>query len=102
MVCGVDRTQASAECAKVIYFSLHLSHRARTWLGCIHALYVVGYMGILSDTYNSGLLMCNRKGHAQPQFYISGKRPTLIARFMGPIWGPPGYDRTQVGSMLAT
>ena len=26
---------------------------------------------------------------------------TLIARFMGPIWGPPGADRTQVGRMLA-
>ena len=28
--------------------------------------------------------------------------PTLIARFMGPTWGPPGDDRTQVGPMLAT
>ena len=26
---------------------------------------------------------------------------TLIARFMGPIWGPYGADRTQVGPMLA-
>ena len=25
----------------------------------------------------------------------------LIARFMGPAWGPPGDDRTQVGRMLA-
>ena len=25
----------------------------------------------------------------------------LIARFMGPTWGPSGADRTQVGSMLA-
>ena len=25
---------------------------------------------------------------------------TLIARFMGPTWGPPGADRTQVGPML--
>ena len=25
----------------------------------------------------------------------------LIARFMGPRWGPPGVDRTQVGPMLA-
>ena len=24
-----------------------------------------------------------------------------IARFMGPIWGPPGADRTQVGPVLA-
>ena len=27
--------------------------------------------------------------------------PTLIARFMGPTWGPSGADRTQVGPMLA-
>ena len=26
---------------------------------------------------------------------------TLIARFMGRTWGPPGADRTQVGPMLA-
>ena len=26
----------------------------------------------------------------------------LIARFMGPTWGPPGDDRTQVGPMLVT
>ena len=27
--------------------------------------------------------------------------PALIARFMGPTWGPSGADRTQVGPMLA-
>ena len=27
---------------------------------------------------------------------------TLIARFMGPTWGLPGADRTQVGPMWAT
>ena len=27
---------------------------------------------------------------------------TLIARFMGPTWGQPGADRTQVGPMWAT
>ena len=26
---------------------------------------------------------------------------SLIASFMGPTWGPPGADRTQVGPMLA-
>ena len=26
----------------------------------------------------------------------------LIARFMGPTWGPSGTDRTQVGTVLAT
>ena len=27
--------------------------------------------------------------------------PALIARFMGPTWGPSGSDRAQVGPMLA-
>ena len=27
---------------------------------------------------------------------------SLIAKFMGPTWGPSGADRTQVGPMLAT
>ena len=27
---------------------------------------------------------------------------SLIARFKGPTWGPPGANRTQVGPMLAT
>ena len=29
-------------------------------------------------------------------------QPTLIAKFMGPTWGPPGADRTQLGPMWAT
>ena len=37
-------------------------------------------------------LQCRRQGIV----YIP-----LITRFMGPIWGPPGADRTQVGPMLA-
>ena len=31
-----------------------------------------------------------------------GWNPPLIAKFMGPIWGPRGADRTQVGPMLVT
>ena len=27
---------------------------------------------------------------------------TLITRFTGPMWGPPGADKTQVGPMLGT
>ena len=30
-----------------------------------------------------------------------GPATSLIARFMGPSWGPSGTDRTQVGPMLA-
>ena len=32
--------------------------------------------------------------------YVSSSTP-LIARFMGPTWGPSGADRTQVGHMLS-
>ena len=32
---------------------------------------------------------------------INGNSIALIARFMGPTWGPSGADRTQVGPMLA-
>ena len=35
------------------------------------------------------------------RFKIWGLNMTLIARFMGPTWGPSGDDRTQVGLMLA-
>ena len=34
--------------------------------------------------------------HQQPWYW-----PALIARFMGPAWGPSGADRTQMGPMLA-
>ena len=36
--------------------------------------------------------------------YHNGKQrieTPLITKFLGPIWGPAGADRTQVGSMLA-
>ena len=33
--------------------------------------------------------------------YSKHHRPALIAKFMGPTWGPSGADRTQVGPMLA-
>ena len=33
--------------------------------------------------------------------FIHVSMTPLIARFMGPIWGPSGADRTQVGPMLA-
>ena len=33
--------------------------------------------------------------------YFWGSDYTLIARFMGPTWGPSRADRTQVGPMLA-
>ena len=40
--------------------------------------------------------------NTSPAGVMSKHVPTLIARFMGPTWGPPGADRTQVGPMWAT
>ena len=36
------------------------------------------------------------------QYFSDNSRTCLIARFMGPTWGPPGADRTHVGPMWAT
>ena len=36
-----------------------------------------------------------------PELHLIHIEPSLIAKIMGPTWGPPGADRTQVGSMLA-
>ena len=33
--------------------------------------------------------------------HMHTRKATLIARFMGPTWGPSGTDRTQVGPILA-
>ena len=35
-------------------------------------------------------------------FTLCASLTALIARFMGPTWGPSGADRTQVGPMLAS
>ena len=37
----------------------------------------------------------------EPHMRSSDLTTSLIARFMGPTWGPSGADRTQVGPMLA-
>ena len=41
------------------------------------------------------------KGFMWPVAYTVCRLPALIAKFLGPTWGPPGADRTQVGPMLA-
>ena len=61
------------------------------------------------DTQNergSGLLVshccCGSRGGEHRGYPPSSLRSiTLIAKFIGPTWGPSGADRTQVGPMLA-
>ena len=48
--------------------------------------------------------VCSIAGHndcSWPQWVCSIAGIALIARFIGPTWGPSGADRTQVGPMLA-
>ena len=42
-----------------------------------------------------------QSGSYHPGNVMGNKNLPLIARFMGPTWGPSGADRTQVGPMLA-
>ena len=62
-----------------------------------------------SDMQVQGLTPCETLlPHKKPVYSIrSGDyaifppQPAMIARFLGPTWGPSGTDRTQVGPMLA-
>ena len=49
------------------------------------------------STFSIDSPMCGK----QPMRTMFQYKDILIARFMGPIWGPSGADRTQVGPMLA-
>ena len=77
----------------------------RGWVGhCI--LYIVYYHNILFRSALPNRSASIRKAYSliiplrsTPFNYPLDK--TLIARCMGPTWGPPGADRTQVGPMLA-
>ena len=50
-----------------------------------------------SETYLNLLKIIKIKHPTNHNFF----RLTLIARLVGPTWGPSGADRTQVGPMLA-
>ena len=53
-----------------------------------------------NDDYS--LPLCQRYHDVnKPQVITNGFIHPLIAKFMGPTWGPSGADRTQVGPMLA-
>ena len=45
--------------------------------------------------------LSSRQRHEMNQCWFAASQIPLIARFMGPTWGPPGANRTQMGSMLA-
>ena len=78
-------------------------------LGCIFQLIK---LTTTQDKFSTLLALCEGnlpvpqgKGPVMRQWFpcdeFSISLATLIARFMGPTWGPSGTDRTQVGPMLA-
>ena len=57
-----------------------------------------------SDTISQcATIVPNEHWNAEQEvlWLITDSEWALIARFMGPTWGPSGADRTQVGPMLA-
>ena len=62
--------------------------------------FIIALMSLLHRSAPFNESLCVNSPAAN--WYSGGSHSdTLIARFMGPIWGPSGADRTQVGPMLA-
>ena len=73
-----------------------IGHRRRFW--CVdNGMYMpmnrTFYIAYFTKDVNPSL--------SKPPWKFNSGLATLIARRMGPTWGPPGADRTQVGLMLA-
>ena len=69
-------------------------------IGQLIASYIYIYLYIyIYDMYVHNLLGSGNIGIICPFGWL---HYSLIARFMGPTWGPPGAARTQVDPMLAT
>ena len=77
-----------------IYINIYIYIRLRTY-----SLYLISYF------VNTKKSQCIVKTTTR-QFQYDSKpttshTTTLIARYMGPTWGPSGADRAQMGPMLA-
>ena len=59
------------------------------------------YNSVFGDTQRRRLLQANLYTSCFKLSVRHCPNISLIARFMGPTWGPSGADRTQVGPMLA-
>ena len=75
--------------AKYIYKYLG-RYKHSSWLYTNHSKYVYAY------THDLCPGKCTSSGHKERTTITS-----LIAKFMGLTWDPPGADRTQVGPMVA-
>ena len=102
--CGWKRWFSARVITHCRYCSLALSHQ--TVAEFYHSTTGYAFLGLtyILDFF----LLCDiviglRTGviTAHGESPITAILYNLTARFMGPTWGPPGADRTQVGPMLA-
>ena len=76
MKCNCPHPIISAQCFRTVYLDNSLT---------------ITQHGVLSTSYNQ-LHICRCLGDIRGQIIL-----TQIAKILGPTWGPPGADRTQVG-----
>ena len=73
--------------------------------GCTYVCII--HMNIFKNDYLAGMLLQVKSQSAISSVWVgylwrlSSQRPTRIAKFMGPTWGPPRSCRPQMGPMLA-
>ena len=82
----------------------HLQHHARIGAVIVYQICRDIWQGKISQPWTQQQRCLHGSFYyAMWCIYFSGIKmmSTLIARFMGPTWGPSGADRTQVGPMLA-
>ena len=70
-------------------------------LRCHHAHYDVTVMRSRETSTHSNQNWVFSSHLSVRHLHQTHFKPSLIARFMGPTWGPSGADRTHVGPMLA-
>ena len=63
-------------------------------------IYITQFEEKVLETIYSGRVQLREDDVVIATYPKAGKVP-LIARFMGPSWGPSGADRTRIGPMLA-
>ena len=69
------------------------------WKGYYHTCWVRADLQIYKPS--SPIVTMVQRNPAITLIWLLSHKLPLIARFMGPTWGPSGADRTQVGPMLS-
>ena len=79
------------ESSRILYVG---DHTLNLWITSINVFKAIKWQSILSAAIQPPVWSLQALG-------IHINEPSLIAKFMGPTWGPAGAERTQVGPMLA-